>query len=282
MDDLKIIEAALTKPEPSSDTIDRRRHQLQNAMREPVRARRSRRPFIAIGVTAATAVAAVTVVTSGGESPGQPGDRSPVVQMSGRQALLAAATAAEAGPGASGKYWHVERTRLHSGEYPTFESWTMADGRQWSRVGDGPVAKVPGRHPIVVPGTDLGMAEIAELPTAPAEMKSALLDTEFKNPETPKEMRTLFLLTGLLSRVPAPPKVRATALRVLATLPDVVNTGKADDGQSLVFAWKGGGPKLIVNPKTAAIRTEGSVGANGEAASTGLGVTARWTDELPR
>ncbi|OLT37362.1 hypothetical protein BJF79_29680 [Actinomadura sp. CNU-125] len=279
MDDLKIIEAALTKPGPSADTVDRRRRQLRDTMRGPVR-RRSRRPFIAIGVTAATAAAAIAIVTTGGEpTPPSEGGTS-VVQMSGPQVLLAAATAAEAQPARSGKYWHVKRADP-GGAY--FESWTTADGRRWTSVQGKPITEVPGRHPIGLRATDLDMADIAELPTSPAELTSTLLGAYKEKPEITKETLTLLVLTDLLSEVPAPPKVRAAALRALAALPNVKNTGDVDGGKSLLFAGDGGGTKLIVNPKTSEINAEGYADINGTQESMGgTTTTAEWTNELPQ
>lgn len=287
MDELELLGATLTKPDPSAETVDRRRHQLQNAMREPVRRRRSRRPVIAIGVAAATGAAAVAIVVTGGESPDSTSrDGTAVVQMSGPQVLLAAATVAETKPAASGTYWHVKKAAPSSGDHQTVETWTTADGRRWIRFDGGTLRKVPGRQPVTVRGTDLGIAEIAKLPTSAAGLKATLLKsrtTEQKHAQITKETNLLLLLTDLLSDVPAPPKVRAAALRALATLPHVKNLGKVPGGQSLLFAGDGGGTKLVVNPKTSEVNAEGYADINGKQESMGgITSTSRWTDELPR
>ncbi|TDB94877.1 CU044_5270 family protein [Actinomadura sp. 7K534] len=285
MDDLQLIGATLTKPEPSAETIERGRHQLQNAMREPVRRRRAWRPVLAIGVAAATGAAAVALVTGGG-SPDPAGEGTATVQMSGPQVLLAAATVAETKPAASGTYWHVKSVAPNSANFKTFESWTTVDGRQWVRYDEGALKKLPGRHPITVRGTRLGLAQIAELPTSAAELKATLLNsrtTGQKRAQITEETNLLLLLTDLLSDVPAPPKVRAAALRALATLPHVKNLGKVPGGQSLLFAADGGGTELVVNPETSEVNAEGYADVNGKRESMGgISSTSRWTDELPR
>ena len=63
MDDLHEIGTLLAKPEPSRDGIDRRRHQLQNAMRRtPVRRRGI--GWLAGGLTLTAVAAAVAVVVA--------------------------------------------------------------------------------------------------------------------------------------------------------------------------------------------------------------------------
>ncbi|MFC7646213.1 hypothetical protein ACFQX6_40700 [Streptosporangium lutulentum] len=76
MDDLHEIGTLLAKPEPSRDVIDRRRHQLQNAMRRtPVRRRRIGWLTGGLALTAVAAAVAV-VVASGATLPtGSPAAR---------------------------------------------------------------------------------------------------------------------------------------------------------------------------------------------------------------
>ncbi|MFG2088662.1 MULTISPECIES: hypothetical protein [unclassified Spirillospora] len=107
--------------------------------------------------------------------------------------------------------------------------------------------------------------------------------TEQENAEITEETHLLLLLTGLLGDVPAPPKVRAAALRALAALPHVENRGKVPGGQSLLFAADGGGTNLVVNPKTSAVNAEGFADINGGRESMGsTNSTSGWTNELPR
>ncbi|MFD0532629.1 hypothetical protein ACFQY7_01240 [Actinomadura luteofluorescens] len=98
-----------------------------------------------------------------------------------------------------------------------------------------------------------------------------------------RETLTIMLLENLLSEVPAPPKVRAAALRALASLPDVKNLGRVPGGQSLQFSGQGGGTKLVVDPKTSAVSGEGYADINGRQESMGqTTITAAWTNEPPR
>ncbi|MGW2309639.1 CU044_5270 family protein [Actinomadura luteofluorescens] len=288
MDDLQLLEAALTKPEPSAETLDRRRHQLQNTMRGPVRTHRSRRPMLAIGATAAAGTVAVAVAATGALAPGSAHkDRTTTAEMSGSQVLLVAATTAETKPAASGTYWHVKNVGA-TGTAQTFESWTTTDGRRWVRVQGGAVTKLPGRHPITVRRTHLRMEQVAKLPASPSALKARLLGSatvpakDSKNPAV-RETLTIMLLENLLSEVPAPPKVRAAALRALASLPDVKNLGRVPGGQSLQFSGQGGGTKLVVDPKTSAVSGEGYADINGRQESMGqTTTTAAWTNEPPR
>ncbi|RSN64086.1 CU044_5270 family protein [Actinomadura sp. WAC 06369] len=294
-DDLRLLAAALAKPEPSADTVERRRHQLRNTMREPARAprrRRSRRPLLALGTAAATAAAAVTVIVASDTGPSAPPpsrNGTAVAEMSGPQVLLAAATVAEAQPATSGTYWYVRSAgRSGTANAGTYESWTTADGRRWYRAEGKAVTRLPGRHPIALERAGLELAEIERLPTDPEELKKALLEGASGVPAAEKgditqETLMLMLLSDLLVELPAPPKVRAAALRALAALPHVENKGKAPGGQSLLFAGDGGGTKLLVDLKNAAVQTEGYADVNGKQESMGVRTTtARWTDEPPR
>ncbi|QFG22748.1 CU044_5270 family protein [Actinomadura sp. WMMB 499] len=289
-DDLRLLAATLTKPEPSADTVERRRHQLQNEMRRPARARRrSRRPLIAIGTAAATAAAAVAIVVTDGGSPAPPsGDRTTVAQMSGPQVLLAAATVAESQPKTSGTYWHIEQAgRPGTPMAGTVETWTTVDGRKWVRIDDGKLTRRPGRHPIALRGTDLELADIEKLPTTPEELKKALLEWASRGTWTEaqitQESNMVYWLSSLLAELPAPPKVRAAALRALATLPNVENRGKVPGGQSLVFAGDGGGTKLVIDLENATVNGEGYADINGTEEGMGaITTTAGWTDEPPR
>lgn len=150
MDDLQILRNLLAKPGPSQEVADRGRSQLQTAIQNPARQRRSgwlgtggrvrprRAGWLAacVGLTAAVAAVAVTTVTMAPTvtSSGPPA----VAHLTGRQILLAAATAARAQPKRSGIYWHVKMVFQvpHSKAQPSKalgsqETWTRRDGQQW-------------------------------------------------------------------------------------------------------------------------------------------------------
>src|SRR4051812_39774665 len=130
MDELQLLRAVLTEPDPSSDVVDRSHHRLQNTMRHPVRRRRVPRAAAALGLTAAAATVAVVIASNVTAPPTTPGSPPAAVPPSGRQILLAAATTAESKPATSGTYWHVHsvgvspdgRIRLTTG------IWTRHDG----------------------------------------------------------------------------------------------------------------------------------------------------------
>jgi hypothetical protein len=69
-----------------------------------------------------------------------------------------------------------------------------------------------------------------------------------------RDPRLIQSLVDLLSRVPAPPKVRAAAFRVIAGLPGVSRAGQTADGQTLLIRSDEGDVRLVVDPATSIVR----------------------------
>src|SRR3954463_13131468 len=106
MDELQLLRAVLTEPDPSGDVVDRSRQRLRTTMRDPARRRRAPWMAAALGLTAAATVA-VVIASNVTAPPTAPAGPPAAADLSGRQVLLAAATTAESRPATSGTYWHV-------------------------------------------------------------------------------------------------------------------------------------------------------------------------------
>ena len=293
MDDLQMITTLLTKPDPSTDVADRGRHQLQNAMRGPVRKRTVSWPVAGIGLTALAAVATAIVVAAGGmtAAPHGPPDAT---GLSGRQVLLAAATTAETRSTGSGTYWHVKTVQTVSllsrqRRASSVELWTRRDGREYVGLKPGTVGMVHGAPvAFAAPGVRLTFEEIQKLPTDPAALKAKFVEAvdALKPRPVPAMKNSLVIdsLTNLLSQMPAPPKVRAAAFRAIASFPGVRSLGTVPGGTGLLIPSWGAEERMILDPATSLVRnwtytTRGKAHMQG---STSTSVTAEWTNILPR
>ncbi|MFI6927924.1 CU044_5270 family protein [Nonomuraea spiralis] len=276
MDDLDALATLLTKPEPSAEAAGRSRRRLQERMRGR---RRSRWLAPGLGLAATAAAVAAVLVTGVAAPEGVPA-------ASGREVLLMAAVSAERTPQGSGTYWHVSRTM--EGRDPTVtESWTTRDGRCWSKDGPGsPLAVVAPAFSLK--GAKVDLAYLEGLPTDPEELKASIAGLQGdERAMLPSEQRgdPLLPLIALISELPAPPKVRSTAFRLLAEMPGVRSEGTVEGGQRLLIPDEIRPIKLVVDPGTARVtRTNFLLGGNGSfSLSNGwIAVTTGWTDEPPR
>jgi hypothetical protein len=284
VDELKMLGTTLAGPDPSPDIVDRSRHRLQNVMRGgPAKARRKKRWIVAGAGLMATAAAAAVVVSD--LSTPEP-KKEPV--LSGRQVMLAAATAAESKPASSGTYWHTKLV-LSMGKITTVtETWIRRDGRTWLSAEPGMVSPVKPRP--LVEFTKLDYAHIQRLPTDPDRLKAALLkSSELPTGRDQKQLNTINLLQMVLAEAPAPPKVRAAAYRALAALPNIANLGKTAGGYRLKISYMNstgkhvdGTETIVVDPKTTQLRVEGWAGfGDGDLPVGPSQRTSGWTDRLP-
>lgn len=284
MDEIRMLGTMLAEPDPAPGTLERSRHRLRQTMRGPVRKRRTGWVIAGAGLTAATVAGAVVIASDPAGRPATPHGPPAALSLSGRQVLLAAATSAAAAPATTGTYWHVSSTFI-GGNFKGArhsESWTRRDGRTWTSDQKGTVRQLPKREPITVGNTDLGLAQIERLPTSPAQLIQTLLRHQTGRWDVARENKTLVLLTDLLENVPAPPKVRATALRALATLPHIKNLGKTARGQVLLFSQQDAGTKLVVDTARGTVSAEGFTDSGGDHPSMGADRrTAGWTNTPP-
>ncbi|MDF5755360.1 CU044_5270 family protein [Spongiactinospora sp. TRM90649] len=147
IDDLRELRDLYGEPPPPAPAVAARvRGRLTAERRRRARIRLTW-SMAAVGVATAAAVLAVTAPFRLPAQEPPPGQATARAVLGGRSILLAAATAAESGPGApTGRYWHVERirTRTHrerlgrgENRYTVVTSrvvelWTTADGRTWT------------------------------------------------------------------------------------------------------------------------------------------------------
>ncbi|SNT64973.1 hypothetical protein SAMN05216276_11502 [Streptosporangium subroseum] len=308
MDDLHEIGTLLAKPEPSRDVIDRRRHQLQNAMRRtPVRRRRI--GWLAGGLTLTAVAAAVAVVVASGAtlptgSPGGP----PVAaqQQSARQVLLVAAATAERIPEGSGKYWHVTVTRKDDNgrvfEKRREEYWFQRDGQTWIRglglKGEGKIQHFTGPQPFRLGPLETSFEKLRKLPADPAALQAALRieitdgvrrgDIRTSAGEPSADDRNDFVfeaLTSLISQVPVSSEVRAAAFRAIASLPNVQSLGAVEGGHGLQVSLSSEQVRLVVDPETSWVRDTNFYVPQGGGRlflmDGTASIVAEWTDHLP-
>ncbi|MCW2919484.1 MAG: hypothetical protein JWN52_7552 [Actinomycetia bacterium] len=293
MDELQLLANLLAKPDQSRDMIDHGRHQLQKAMRGPVHKRKTGWLAGGLGLTAA-AVGAVVVVSSTTAPTATPNSPPAAVQQNARQILLTAATTALRTPMGSGTYWYVKNVSTKraggvSGQ-DSVETWVRRDGKSWVRQGApaSPVISNDGSHGHWADGFDvadhrLSLGQIQQLPTDPVALKAWIV--EHRGRATPPGLDFVIgELVGLLSGVPAPPKVRAAAFRALASLPNVKSLGPVKGGQGLLLPDPQGKNMLVVDPATSKVRGSNfSDVIDGQRVSgSSAVVAAEWTNLLPK
>ncbi|GAA3961429.1 hypothetical protein GCM10023085_49820 [Actinomadura viridis] len=297
--------------DPTADT-SRRARDLQRALAgTPEHGARRRSParapiwWTALGLGLVSAAAAVTVVVSGNGStpsvppaagiPSTPLDRAHA--MSGRQALLVAATNAERQPATDGLYWRV-RTVREVGEHKSIEeSWYGKDGYYWhGRLvleGRGEAGKPASlrreKHrysrPFELADRQFTLAEIRGLPTTAKGIEKWAIDrARSVSPHWSKQSVESFattLLIQLLAQAPALPKARAAAFRALAGRPDIESAGQGKDGQGRTgYALKEGSIQYLVDPSTTVLLSQRSTLPRMNTGTTYLKVG--WTNETPQ
>jgi hypothetical protein len=276
--------------------------------------RRSRLVWMAAAAAVAIVPAAIAAVAIGTKVPGNTG--TPVV--SGQQILLAAATTVENTSEGTGAYWYVKVVSIgsHNGESWQEETWTGRDGRTWSRstwqnptaasaspspspnpASDGHVVEVRPPNPLRLGGAKVTIEQLQALPTDPAALDARITelvrDSDIRTSageltDAQREQAVFEGLVSLVSQLPAPPKVRAAALRAIATYPNVTNLGAVDGGQELLISfYPGGAPaRLVIDPASGQLRRTNvlvmTFGGTMTSDGGSFAVTAAWTDALPR
>jgi hypothetical protein len=320
-------ELARLLPRPAERDLPSDRHrQLQELVMNhihqdlrPVAQSPRRSPRRLAYLTSALAAGAVAAVAAVAVGAGDDGSTGPApVPASGQEILLAAATTTENTPEGTGAYWYVKvaSTGSRGGESFQAETWTARDGRTWSRSrwqdpaaesaspsafpereSDGTVIEGPRPNPFSLGGADVTIEELQALPTEPAALKARIVDlvrtsdirTSAGMP-TAAQREQLFVegLVSLVSLLPAPPRVRAAALRVIASYPNVTDLGAVDGGRGLLVVFHPGGPpaRLVIDPTTGQVRRTNilvmTVGGTMHSDGGTFAITAEWTGALPR
>jgi hypothetical protein len=274
----------------------------------------------ALAAVAVAAVAVGTGVLGDAATPGASGpNRSTApAPASGQQILLAAATTVENTPEGTGAYWYVKvvSTGSRDGESWQEETWTGQDGRTWSRstwqnpaaasatpsafpttAPDGKVVEMRPPNPLRLGGAKVTIEQLQALPTNPATLKARITELVRNSDirtsagqltDAQREQAVFEALVSLVSQLPAPPKVRAAALRAIATYPNVTNLGAVDGGQGILISFYPGQPpaRLVIDPTSGQLRRTNVLVMTFGGTMTNDGgifaVTAEWTDALPR
>lgn len=218
-----------------------------------------RRSFVRAGwlgtaVTAATALVAVVglggalVLGRDGQESGVPVGPATTTAprlTSAAEVLIAVAVRQEKDERVSGKYFRVRSLQLTTGKYSRrsiTESWMpmkpgVASWFGWVDLNKGSAPVVnkmsfqdvpPGYY--LTGDKPLSAEQIAALPTDPIKLRAYLATTAGRDLSGVDREYAVFAAAGrLLFDMPAPPKLRGAALRVLATLPGThIRTGAKD------------------------------------------------------
>jgi hypothetical protein len=274
------------------------------------------------GVTAAAIVAGTTfVVGSGAKAPAAArGGGAAASQLSARQILLAAATTAAARPAGSGTYWYVRTFGSEQGIHYSEERWMRPDGEAWvlgvksggkllkysDQFPDGgtpfwlagnpwafsalegvPMTATHASVPYSWRATQVTFRQLQHLPTSPAELKAWLVafNRNYDNLDgtpDPQHVAVFDSLTILIAELPAPPRVRAAAFRVIASLPNVKSLGAVNGGQGLLISLSRHlHATLVVDPVTSQVSY--TLTASGTAQSpSSVSEIGWWTNHLPK
>jgi hypothetical protein len=239
-----------------------------------------------------------------------PGTTQPdqATQVSGQQILLAAATVAEDKPAGTGAYWHVKKSDPvpswtdGSTRMQILNEWTAHDGTEYVMPENATgVFQTTKRGGFQVGASHLTYGQLEQLPTDPAALKAWITDS-FSHPSGQGALkadisaeampgRVANSLSQLLWAVPAPPAVRAAALRALASMPSVTNLGPMDGGQALRISFPppptdnfpngklpagAGEIRLVIDPETSMLLSQTNY------QGTFKILTAEWTNEMPK
>jgi hypothetical protein len=282
---------------PSAQLVAKVRDQLAH---DP-----KRRPRVLVPLAAALAVAAAAVAVV--SLPGN--DNVPATEQtaapSGRDILLMAAQRAEAQGAETGRFW---RTRVlndwsTAGAPQRFvtETWLASTGRDKDWQGNrkldtnppdaGEVHQLP-KETQILPGVT---ERVGELPVESAALRAFLLEHWQHPSEEPRVVDEYLFATAvmLLAEVPATPRTRAAALRLIADLGGVENTGQVTDplgrkgnGVTLTNTHEGVDAiaQIVIDPANGTVLSVrySAVQKGTEVKAYYVAVlSAGWTDETP-
>lgn len=299
-------------------------NQIQQDTPPAARGRRRaprRLAYLTSALAAGALVTAVAVAVGAAGTPvisGDGGSTAPApAPASGQEILLAAATTAERASEGTGAYWYVKVTSIGSRDGTSWqgETWTARDGRMWSRTvyrdpvtesaspdtspdreSDGKVIALPKPYRFSLGGARVTLEQLQTLPTEPAALKASIAElirasdirTSGGALTAAQQQRFVFEgLVSLISLLPAQQKVRAAALRVISSYPNVTNLGAVDGGQGLLIVfYPGEEARLVIDPTTGRLRRTNVLvteqGGTMHSDGGTFAVTAEWTDALPR
>ena len=261
------------------------------------------------------------VAAGGGGAAASQSGGAATSQPSARQILLAAATTAAARPAGSGTYWYVRTSGSEPGLHYSEERWIRPDGEAWvlgvksggkllkysdqlphgatpfTLAGDPwafaevqalppmTVTKVP--PPYAWQAGDVTFRQLQHLPTSPADLKAWLVafNRNYDNLNGtfyPQSEILYDSLADLIVKFPAPPRVRAAAFRVIASLPNVKSLGAVNGGQGLLISFSRHlHATLVVDPATSQVSETLTFSGTAQSPSS-VSEIAWWTHHLPK
>jgi hypothetical protein len=299
MNDLDEIRALFPEqPPPSEQLVADVRARLADAPRATSRRVRLLVP-LAAGATAVAVAVAVGVVVARPDNVSPPASEQTEAPPNPNILLRAADRLAEQA-GETGRFWRIrylrgdyERDGGKSGPVEDFtEVWLSGDGHEpdWEGHLDqrlSPPGEVVQRDQALPPDGP----RVRDLPTEAAELRTSLLD-QWTGPSTEQAALDRYLFVDavwLLVAYPAPPKTQAAALRLIAGLGVVQDTGPVTDslgrkGTSVTFSWVDHDPKDITYTTELIFDQNGTlltVRYSGPKNYYVAVVSEGWTDETP-
>jgi hypothetical protein len=183
-------------------------------------------------------------------------------------------------------------------------SWVDAKPMTWMIMGinGGPTLAISPRHQYALRhgAGYVTFRQLQDLPTSPAALEAWLLAfqrnftrqtgllayhrnfTRQTGVAGPGPADLVQSLAELVAGVPAPPRVRAAAFRVLATLPNVTSLGPGHGDQALRLSLGGNQHgTLIIEPTSQAREILTASFAPGARTSTSVSVSAQWVNRRP-
>jgi hypothetical protein len=187
---------------------------------------------------------------------------------------------------------------------PMTPSWLRSRPMTWMIMGilGGPTLAISPRQQYALRhgAGYVTFRQLQELPTSPAALEAWLVafqrnftrqtgllayprnsaqQTGVAGPEPADLVQSL---AELVAGVPAPPRVRAAAFRVLATLPNVTSLGPGHGGQALRLSLASNQhATLIIEPTSQARESLTASFAPGARTSTSVSVSAQWVNRRP-
>jgi hypothetical protein len=298
MNELDEIRRLLPEQAPPSDRLVAEvRAQLVGEPRPASRRPRMLVPLVAAAAVAAAA-AAVVVLPGNDDVPGTEQAAAP----SGRDILLMAAERAEAQGAETGRFWRTRVVMKSDTYWDVTETWLSGDGQESDWMGSrdidasppdpGDVFELPPESQ-VLPGVT---ARVSELPTDSAALRTFILE-HWQKPVDDQRVVEEYLFASavkLLAEVPATPETRAAALRLIADLGGVENTGEVSDplgrkGNGITLTKRHGNIdvsiEVVIDPANGTVLSVRYAGTeNGTAIKPSYYVAVLsmgWTDEQP-
>jgi hypothetical protein len=285
---------------PSAQLVAKVRDQLAHDPK-PV----PRRPRLLVPIAAALAVAAgaVAVVSLPGNNDVPATEQA--AAPSGRDILLMAAQQAEAQGAETGRFWRTRvlndwSTAAAPQRFVT-ETWLASTDRDKDWQGNrkldanppdaGEVHQLP-KETQILPGVT---ARVGELPAESTALRAFLLE-HWQHPSEEPRVTDEYLFASavmLLAEVPATPQTRAAALRLIADLGGVENTGQVTDplgrkgnGVTLTNTHEGVDAiaQIVIDPANGTVLSVrySAVQKGTEVKAYYVAVlSAGWTDETP-